>query len=215
MRRPHLMFSLALSLLGCDDRPSSALEKFISPDTCNGHVDLCDRRYNEVVYATTHNAMSNQDDGWIAPNQIHGIERQLVDGIRAMMWDTYEEGGQLLLCHSLCSLGQRDLIEALQAVDAFLQAERGEVLTLLLQDAIPDARMLDAIAAAGLTDTVLSHTLGEPWPTLRDMIDSDRRLVLFAESGGTTSGPIMHMWDFVWDTPYAHDDAATLATDCT
>src|SRR4051794_40129237 len=40
---------------------------------CNGAVALCDRRYDQVVYVTAHNAMSNADDGWYRPNQQHGV----------------------------------------------------------------------------------------------------------------------------------------------
>ena len=35
---------------------------------CNGSPLLCDRRYNEVAYATTHNAMSNRQEHWLAPD---------------------------------------------------------------------------------------------------------------------------------------------------
>ena len=34
---------------------------------CNGSELLCDRRYDQVAYATTHNSMSNRTDHWFAP----------------------------------------------------------------------------------------------------------------------------------------------------
>lgn len=38
------------------------------PQLCNGHAALCDRRLDQVAFAATHNAMSNAEDGWLAPN---------------------------------------------------------------------------------------------------------------------------------------------------
>ena len=40
-----------------------------------------------------YNAMSNADDGWVAPNQTLPMKRQLEDGIRAMLIDTYSNLG--------------------------------------------------------------------------------------------------------------------------
>ncbi|MCH2581964.1 MAG: hypothetical protein MK133_12310, partial [Planctomycetes bacterium] len=34
----------------------------------NGAKKLQAKRYDEVAYATTHNAMSNSDEGWLFPN---------------------------------------------------------------------------------------------------------------------------------------------------
>jgi len=72
---------------------------------CNGHEELCDRAFDQVAYAMTHNAMSNAEAGWVLPNQNFGITRQLNDGIRGMMLDTYDEDGELFLCHLICLAG--------------------------------------------------------------------------------------------------------------
>jgi len=76
---------------------------------CNGHQELCARRFDEVAFPMTHNAMSNAEAGWGIPNQRFGITRQLDDGICGLMLDTYEEDGELLLCHVLCGLGKQPL----------------------------------------------------------------------------------------------------------
>jgi len=56
---------------------------------CNGHAELCARRYNDVAYAATHNAMSNVADDFTAPYQERSIEDQLEGGIRAFLIDVY------------------------------------------------------------------------------------------------------------------------------
>jgi len=59
-------------------------------EVCNGHVELCDRGYDEVAYATTHNAMSAADaPGWYLAEQPHGLTRQLDGGARALMIDVW------------------------------------------------------------------------------------------------------------------------------
>ena len=95
---------------------------------CNGHEALCDRRYDQIAHPMTHNAMSNAAGNWVAPNQNFGITRQLEDGVRGLMLDTYEEEGQLLLCHSVCFFGSQPLVEGLEEIEAFLAQEAEEGL---------------------------------------------------------------------------------------
>ena len=56
---------------------------------CNGHRELCDRRYDQVVYAATHNSMSSPDVVTIWPEHDADISTQLEDGVRALLIDTH------------------------------------------------------------------------------------------------------------------------------
>ena len=57
---------------------------------CNGHVELCDRRYDEVAFPATHNSMSAADiPNWFLPEQPVGMVEQLDDGIRVLLIDTW------------------------------------------------------------------------------------------------------------------------------
>jgi hypothetical protein len=57
---------------------------------CNGSLDLCGRRVDEVVFAAAHNAMSNQEvPDWMFPHHEAGIPRQLRDGVRALLFDVH------------------------------------------------------------------------------------------------------------------------------
>lgn len=59
-------------------------------EVCNGHAELCDRRYDEVSYLTTHNAMSAADEpGWYLAEQPHGVVDQLTGGARGLMIDVW------------------------------------------------------------------------------------------------------------------------------
>ncbi len=90
-----------------------------APTGCNGAMHLCGRRFDQVAYATTHNAMSNDDVRWILPNQHHGISRQLAEGIRGLMLDTHYESGQAMLCHAECGAGAKPLAEGLAEIRPF------------------------------------------------------------------------------------------------
>ncbi len=106
--------SLAASLLvvGCD---GSAAE---IPAECNGAVELCQRRFDEAAYPTTHNAMSNADEGWVNPNQYHAISDQLAAGVRALMLDAHYWEETAYLCHTVCQLGSKPLAACLHTMSS-------------------------------------------------------------------------------------------------
>ena len=60
------------------------------PDECNGHVELCDRAFNDVAYAASHNAMSVAGaPGWFIAEQADPIPTQLDQGVRALLVDVW------------------------------------------------------------------------------------------------------------------------------
>lgn len=56
---------------------------------CNGHVELCDRPYDEVVYAATHNAMASPNIVFVWPEHDGNLTAQLDAGVRALLIDTH------------------------------------------------------------------------------------------------------------------------------
>ena len=58
--------------------------------TCNGYAVLCDRQYDRVAYAATHNSMAAADEpGWYLAEQPDGLVGQLNAGVRALLFDTW------------------------------------------------------------------------------------------------------------------------------
>lgn len=204
--RPFFQFILGatlLSLPACGETNSPPqTAKVPTPSECNGHAELCSRRFDEVAFPATHNAMSNFEQGWAAANQNFPMKRQLEDGIRAMLFDTYEWNDDLYLCHSVCQLGHSLLVDELKTIRAFLDEHPYEVLTFSIQDAITPEQTEKAFKAAGLADMMYTHQPGTPWPTLYDMIVSGKRIVAGAESKGPPPAWYHHFWDIAWDTPY-------------
>lgn len=175
------------------------------PDTCNGRKELCARPYNEVVFPGTHNSMSASDERWRGANQKYGLVQQLEDGIRLMMLDIHAWKGGLSLCHSFCNLGERPLDDALLDLRDFLRSQRGEVLTLILQDETDAERIIEAFKTAGLDKWAYAHP-GGAWPTLEELIAQNKRLVVTAErSGGDAATPwYMYAWATMFDNSYTY-----------
>ena len=73
-------------------------------EPCNGRSELCDLRFDQVAYATSHNAMSSPAARWVAPNQEVGITAQLELGVRALMLDSYDFTGKAMLCQAPAAL---------------------------------------------------------------------------------------------------------------
>ena len=68
----------------------SAQAGAIGDKRCNGHVELCNRAYNDVAYPSSHNSMSAADEpGWYLAEQPTGLVGQLKAGIRVLLIDTW------------------------------------------------------------------------------------------------------------------------------
>ena len=57
--------------------------------TCNGHPELCDHPYDQVVMVASHNAMSSPGVVSVWPEQGRDLRGQLDSGVRALLIDTH------------------------------------------------------------------------------------------------------------------------------
>lgn len=84
---------------------------------CNGHVELCDRSYDEVAFPATHNSMSAADNPrWFFPEQPDGLVGQLDAGIRVLLIDTWY--GQETQRSGVIATSERQAPEALEQLTA-------------------------------------------------------------------------------------------------
>jgi len=88
----------------------------------------------------------------------------------------------MYLCHTFCELGATLLSTGLDQIHDFLATHPNAVMVVVNQDYISPADFVKAIGDAGLTQYVFKDFDQKPWPTLRQMIDSNQRLVLLAEN---------------------------------
>ena len=178
---------------------------------CNGHAELCDRAYDDVAIVMTHNAMSSAEDGFSFPNQERRLWRQLEDGVRGFMLDVHVEDGAVLLCHGPCALGRRPFVEGLRDLRVFLECNPGEVVTIVLESYATEAQIETAFVESGLAGYLHAQPIGDPWPTLREMITAGRRVVVFTADSARTLPWHHFSYDYAWENPYAADTPAALS----
>ncbi len=113
----------------------------------------------------------------------------------------------IYMCHSNCETGAIEFGDGLEEIKAFLDDHPDEVLLLTLHDFTSPADTAAAIEAAGLADRAATLEPDAPLPTLRDLIDSGRTLLVFAESGDP-GGPAWYhkMYDWFQETDYLFTD---------
>jgi len=215
--------------------PASELQA-AEQDRCNGHVELCDRRYDEVVYAATHNAMSSPGVVDVWPEHDGDIAAQLDAGVRALLIDTHywtaavspevlQAAEPLLppalarllhgslgerlqaregtwLCHAHCAFGGIPFLDAMVTVRRFLEANPGEVVTLIIQDAISREDTEQVMRDAGLLPYLHVHDPDEPWATLGELVERGERVVVLAEEEGPPPAWYHHGFTLMQETPY-------------
>ena len=111
------------------------------------------------------------------------------------------------LCHGYCELGATDMVESLQSIDDYLAQNPEQVVLLILQDYLTGEETEKVFEKAGVLDRVWPLAADEPMPTLRDLVDSGRTLVVTSENHG---GEVPWMPDFyaiAEETPYDWPDA--------
>ncbi|WP_051821569.1 PI-PLC domain-containing protein [Streptomyces sp. NRRL F-5065] len=111
----------------------------------------------------------------------------------------------LWLCHSVCGAGALELTASLRQTGDWLRANPTEVVTLIVQDGIDGEDTRRAFERAGLADLlyVPDADPDKPWPKLKDMIDSGRRLVVFAEKADGPAPWYRNFYRYGMETPFA------------
>jgi hypothetical protein len=127
----------------------------------------------------------------------------------------------MYLCHSFCELGGTRLDEVLHQLRDFLVANPGEVVVIVNQDYVTPDDFVGAVEDAGLDELAYRGPVSGEWPTLREMIDSDQRVVFLAENeaGGAPWYRLAYA-AITEETPYSFSrpaqlvGASTLASTC-
>jgi hypothetical protein len=106
------------------------------------------------------------------------------------------------LCHGFCELGSTPLVEMLEGVRRFLVANPGEVLVFVIEDYVTPADVQAAFRESGLERYVYRGPLGPPWPTLRELVDRDERVLVLAENDASGVPWYHSVWEVFQETPY-------------
>lgn len=163
-----------------------------------------DKKYDEVCFLMTHNAMNNKEKGYSIPNQTFSITNQLNHGVRGLMIDTYDgTNGIALTYHSVASFGSQKLVDVLQEIKDFLMQHQKEVITIIFQNEGSNIQLEKAIDSIGLNTMTYIHNNGNPFPIMQTMVNNNQRLVLFVEDNNLPRAAyLMHAWSTIFDTKY-------------
>ncbi|PPS07229.1 hypothetical protein GOBAR_AA13420 [Gossypium barbadense] len=138
---------------------------------------------------------------------------EFMNGVRALMLDTYDFKGDIWLCHSF---GGRChdftafwlAIDTLKEVEAFLSGNPSEIVTLFLEDYVETPNGLSKVFKdAGLMKYWFPVSSmpqnGQDWPLVKDMVASNQRFVVFtsAKSKQESEG-IAYQWNYMVENHY-------------
>ncbi len=230
---------------------------------CNGSRDICDRPYDDVAIAATHNSMSAASyPNWLFAQQERGIADQLRAGVRGLLIDahygvetkdgtiktdlsgldrgeraTYEDAlgisaldaalrvrdrivgspevGEpgVYLCHRFCELGAISLDRGFEEITKFVSANPDEVITVVIEDYVLPHEIAGAAERTGLDAHVYEGPVGDPWPTMQEILDSGGNVVMMAENdAGGEEIPWYHpaYKSLVQETPYSFSEPSQL-----
>ncbi|MDA8904551.1 phosphatidylinositol-specific phospholipase C domain-containing protein [Flavobacteriaceae bacterium] len=171
---------------------------------CNGSYDLCNKRYNEVAYLTTHNAFNSKQDRYFFPNQKTNITEQLNNGVRGLMIDVYDDNESIVVYHAYKFLGSQPLSVYLNDIKDFLDNNPNEILTIILETYTSSNAIENEISKVGLLEYLHTQDVNSLWPKLQMMIDSNKRLVILSDKNDANENQSWYhyMWDFAVENKY-------------
>ncbi len=174
---------------------------------CNGNLQLCNKRFDQVAFPTTHNSFACADNDFTLPNQSRCIEQQLEDGIRGLMLDVYKVDSSIVVYHSFAAWGTTPLSDIMTSIKNFLDENPTEIISIIFQSSILPSDIEDMLIEVDLMTYLHNHTLGTTWATLQEMIDANERLVIFSETDNGIPEQTWHhyAWAHIFDTDYSYN----------
>ncbi len=108
----------------------------------------------------------------------------------------------LYFCHGFCELGAYPVAPALREVRDFVVAHPDEVIILIVEDTVTPQDLAAEFEKAGFAGLVFTGNPAPPWPTLRELIESGRRVLVFTESGRAGVPWLRPAFETFRETPY-------------
>ncbi|KAL0068065.1 hypothetical protein AAF712_004969 [Marasmius tenuissimus] len=204
---------------------------------CNGRAELCNRGYGEVTFLGAHNSFAaSQSIFALARNQelnvvaqlnnfgtLHGIPRpgKMDNFVSAIL--VRRVSSQLSPVSRFQSAIEQDcilfdgglVVDYLKKVKTFLDENPNEVLTLLFTN--PDGASIRGVWKPAFDQSGIAPLAYVPphqpmkrseWPTLGQLIDSGKRVIVFLDSGADNGGVdfILPEFKMIWEPPFSSTD---------
>ncbi|KAG8774606.1 hypothetical protein FRC16_005050, partial [Serendipita sp. 398] len=184
---------------------------------CNGHAELCDRSYGNVTFLTAHDSFASSPNPLdLARTQQIDLTAQMNLGARALQAQSHMKDGVLHFCHTSCLLFDGgSVLSYLQKVKGFMDSHPFEVFTFVFTNperVSPKAVWSPLFEQSGLASMayVPPHLpmKATEWPTLGEMIQTGKRLVVFMDYGSNPAevSYILPQFDHIWEPPFSSTD---------
>ena len=122
---------------------------------------------------------------------------------RPCAFETADESKRgLYFCHGFCELGAYPVEPALHDIRDFVVAHPDEVIILIVEDYVTPEDLASAFEKAGFDGLIYTGNATPHWPTLRELIQSGRRVLLFTESGRPGVPWLRPAFETFRETPY-------------
>jgi len=183
---------------------------------CNGHAGLCERKYGNTTFVGAHDSFAYSSNPFaLARTQEVDVTAQLRLGVRLLQAQAHMFGKDLNFCHTNCFLFNGGKVkDYFGKVKYFLDRHPNEVITIIIANPenvsaevwqpIFETSGLAAMAYAP-PQTPMSR---EDWPTLRELLDAGKRLVVFMDKGaeGKSVPYLLPQFTMMWEDEYDPTD---------
>jgi hypothetical protein len=148
-------------------------------------VLLVDMHYGYRVNRLVRTDLSRQTTKGLDDRAYTAEEQAFLDRTLGMVGSRTAES-EVHLCHLECALGATPAVDAFEDVDGFLREAPNNVLLIIVQDEVEAADAIEVFEDSGLARRAYVWKPGTPMPTLREMIERRRNVLIMAENEGGT-----------------------------
>ncbi len=139
-------------------------------------------------------------------NQLKPVDELVRDALTAAYGEE-DKQGVIPFKHCILDPARKPLNQLLAEICCFLDTNQHEVVTLILEDFTKNLdEIADCFKESKMIKYVHAQNVNKQWPTLAQMINSGKRLVVLLQADAALSYnkyPWMHyIWDFAWDTQW-------------
>jgi hypothetical protein len=121
---------------------------------------------------------------------------------------------EVWLCHTVCELGATKMVDSMIEVREFLEANRGEIVILFIEPYVSPQDIERVFREAKLLRYVATLDRDSPMPTLGQLVNRNKRVIVFTEKDADGSVPwYLDGFSFVQDTPLGVTKVKQLSCD--
>jgi len=179
---------------------------------CNGHAELCERKYGNTTFVGAHDSFASSSNPFaLSRTQEVDVTAQLRLGVRLLQAQAHMNGKHVHFCHTACGLYDGGkVVNYFGKVKRFLDRHPNEVLTIIIANPenLSATVWQPIFESSGLEDMVYvppqTPMAREEWPTLGEMLDSGKRLVVFLDKGADEKSVpyLLPQFTMMWEDEY-------------